>query len=401
MASTNLDDGTWTLDALKIRITSHPLFKQHGMEMPAKILEQDLKSAARLFDQHDSSSTIADGKTPRPLEYQSYTVNPDLRPMAAAAGLNNTHGKEFSKAVLAQWLQRWDVDHAPRMAMFLPRPKKNGTSVVPKVIVQTQNQTELKPADSKKRKIVSNMPFVPQKRHDMTRAMTKDDDVETLDGGNLDDDRSRPQSTTKTNTPTRRQRQKNTSSHESRTSQTIATQTHLDANKHRGLRVRKLVAEDQDHDSTVGNTGRIGGESDVEVISGIGQSQGFAGGRRGPGLKVTRGGKARKKATRAGATKTTKQLADEQQQKDDEEELRIYNQLRHGRYSDPLLADTYRVRNKTVLVRMEGHVRPGVKPAPSEQLGTRRLYEREVDQAKEDGRDLDLWMGGPSPWRAS
>ena len=190
MASTNLDDGTWTLDALKIRITSHPLFKQHGMEMPAKILEQDLKSAARLFDQHDSSSTIADGKTPRPLEYQSYTVNPDLRPMAAAAGLNNTHGKEFSKAVLAQWLQRWDVDHAPRMAMFLPRPKKNGTSVVPKVIVQTQNQTELKPADSKKRKIVSNMPFVPQKRHDMTRAMTKDDDVETLDGGNLDDDLS-------------------------------------------------------------------------------------------------------------------------------------------------------------------------------------------------------------------
>jgi hypothetical protein len=46
---------------------------------------------------------------------------------------------------------------------------------------------------------------------------------------------------------------------------------------------------------------------------------------------------------------------------------------------------------------MEGHVRPGVKPVPSEQLGTRRLYEREVDQAKEEGRDLDLWMGGPSP----
>jgi hypothetical protein len=397
MTSTNLDDGTWTIDALKIRIISHPLFKQHGMEMPAKILEQDLKSAARLFDQQDSSSTIADGKTPRPLEYQSYTVNPDLRPMAAAAGLNNTDGKEFSKAVLARWIQRWNVDHAPRMAMFLPCQKKDGTSVVPKMIVQTQNQIEIKAADSRKRKTVSTMPFVPQKRQDMTRAMTKDDDVETLDGGNLDDDRSRPQSTKKANTPTRRQRQKNTSSHEPRTSQTIATQTRLDTNKHRGLRVRKLVAEDQDHDPTAGNTGRIGGEGDVGVAVGIGQSQGSAGGRRGPGLKVTRSGKARKKATRAGATKTTKQLADEQQRKDDEEELRIYKKLQHGRYSDPLLADTYRVRNKTVLVRMEGHVRPGVKPVPSEQLGTRRLYEREVDQAKEEGRDLDLWMGGPSP----
>ncbi|CAN9200649.1 unnamed protein product [Alternaria alternata] len=396
MASTNLDDGTWTIDALKMRIISHPLFKQHRMEMPAKILEQDLKSATRFFDQHDSSSTIADGKTPRPLEYQSYTVNPDLRPMAAAAGLNNTHGKEFSKAVLAQWLQRWDVDHAPRMAMFLPR-QKDGKSVVPKKIVQTQNQTGPKPTGSRKRKTVSTMSFVPQKRQGMTRATAKDDDVETLHDGDPSDDRSHTQSTTKASTLNRRQPHRNTRSHESRTSETIATQTHLDANKHRGLRVRKLVAQDQDHDPTAGNTGRIGGEGDVGVAVGIEQSQGSAGGRRGPGLKVTRSGKARKKATRAGATKTTKQLADEQQQKDDEEELRIYKKLRHGRYSDPLLADTYRVRNKTVLVRMEGHVRPGVKPAPSEQLGTRRLYEREVDQAKEEGRDLDLWMGGLSP----
>ncbi|CAN9238480.1 unnamed protein product [Alternaria alternata] len=397
MASTNLDDGTWTIDALKIRIISHPLFKQHGMEMPAKILEQDLKSAARFFDQHDSSSTIADGKTPRPLEYQSYTVNPDLRPMAAAAGLNNTHGKEFSKAVLAQWLQRWDVDHAPRMAMFLPRQKKDGKSVVPRKIVPTQNQPEMKPADSRKRKTVSTMSFVPQKRQSRTRTMAKDDDVEMLDEGDLSDDRYHTQSTPTAGTLTREQRQENTNSHESRTSRTIATETHLDASKHRVLRARKLVAEDQDHDPTDDATGRIGEEGNDIVEAGTEQSQGFAGRRRGPGLKVTRSRKARKKATRAGATKTVEQLADEQQQKDDEEELRIYNKLQHGRYSDPLLADTYRVRNKTVLARMEGHVRPGVKPAPSEQLGTRRLYEREVDQAKEEGRDLDLWMGGPSP----
>jgi hypothetical protein len=397
MASTNLDDGTWTIDALKIRIISHPLFKQHGMEMPEKILEQDLKSAARFFDQHDSSSTIADGKTPRPLGYQSYTVNPDLRPMAAAAGLNNTHGKEFSKAVLAQWLQRWDVDHAPRMAMFLPRQKKDGKSVVPRKIVPTQNQPEMKPADSRKRKTVSTMSFVPQKRQSRTRTMAKDDDVEMLNEGDLSDDRYHTQSTPTAGTLTREQRQENTNSHESRTSRTIATETHLDASKHRVLRARKLVAEDQDHDPTDDATGRIGEEDNDIVEAGTEQSQGFAGRRRGPGLKVTRSRKARKKATRAGATKTVEQLADEQQQKDDEEELRIYNKLQQGRYSDPLLADTYRVRNKTVLARMEGHVRPGVKPAPSEQLGTRRLYEREVDQAKEEGRDLDLWMGGPSP----
>ncbi|CAN9080707.1 unnamed protein product [Alternaria alternata] len=393
MASINLDDGTWTIDALKIRITSHPLFKQHGMEMPAKILEQDLKSVARLFDQQDSSSTIADGKTPRPLEYQSYTVNPDLRLMAAAAGLNNTHGKEFSKPVLVQWLQRWDVDNAPRMAMFLPR-QKDGKSVVPKKIVQTQNQTGPKPTGSRRRKTVSTMSFVPQKRQSMTRAMAKDDDVETLDDGDPSDDRSHTQSTTKVSTLTRRQPHRSTRSHKSRTNETIATQTHLDTNKHRGLRARKLVAEDQDHDPTDDATGRIDEEDDDRVEAGVEQLQGFAGGRRGTGLKVTRSGKARKKAKRAGATKTTKQLAYEQQQRD-EEELRIHNQLRQGRYSDPLLADTYRVKNKTVLVRLEGHIRPGVKPAPSEQLGTRRLYEREVDQAKEEGRDLDLWMGGP------
>ena len=381
MASTNLDDGTWTIDALKIRIISHPLFKQHGMEMPAKILEQDLKSAARFFDQHDLSSTIADGKTPRPLEYQSYTVNPDLRPMAAAAGLNNTHGKEFSKAVLAQLLQQWDVDHAPRMAMFLPRQKKNGKSVVPRKIVPTQNQPEMKPADSRKRKTVSTMSFVPQKRQSRTRTMAKDDDVEMLNEGDLSDDRYHTQSTPTAGTLTREQRQENTNSHESRTSRTIATETHLDASKHRVLRARKLVAEDQDHDPTDDATGRIGEEDNDIVEAGTEQSQGFAGRRRGPGLKVTRSRKARKKATRAGATKTVEQLADEQQQKDDEEELRIYNKLRHGRYSDPLLADTYRVRNKTVLAHMEGHVRPGVKPARSEQLGTRRLYEREADLA--------------------
>ncbi|RYN19100.1 hypothetical protein AA0119_g9242 [Alternaria tenuissima] len=397
MASTNLDDGTWTIDVLKIRIISHPLFKQRGMEMPAKILEQDLKSAARFFDQHDLSSTIADGKTPRPLEYQSYTVNPDLRPMAAAASLNNTHGKMFSKAVLAQWLQRWDVDHAPRMAMFLPRQKKDGKSVIPRKIVPTQNQPEMKPVDSRKRKTVSTMPFVPQKRQSRTRTMAKDDDVEMLDEGDLSDDRYHTQSTPKAGTLTRELRQENTNSHESRTSRTIATETHLDASKHRVLRARKLVAEDQDHGPTDDATGRIGEEDNGILEAGTEQSQGFAGRRRGPGLKVTRSRKARKKATRAGATKTVEQLADEQQQKDDEEELRIYNKLRHGRYSDPLLADTYRVRNKTVLAHMEGHVRPGVKPARSEQLGTRRLYEREADSAKEEGRDLDLWMGGPSP----
>ncbi|CAI9629235.1 hypothetical protein GT037_001461 [Alternaria burnsii] len=396
MASINLDDGTWTIDALKIRITSHSLFKQHGMEMPARILEQDLKSAARFFDQHDSSSTIADGKTPRPLEYQSYTVNPDLRPMAAAAGLNNTHGKEFSKAVLAQWLQRWDVDNAPRMAMFLPR-QKDGKSVVPKKIIQTQNQTGPKPTGSRKRKTLSAMPFVPQKRQSRTRTMAKDDDVEMLDEGDLSDDRYHTQSTPKAATLTREQRQENTNSHESRTSRKIATETHLDASKHRVLRARKLVAEDQDHDPTDDATGRIGEEDDDIVEAGTEQSQRFAGRRRGPGLKVTRSRKAQKKATRAGTTKTVEQLADQQQQKDDEEELRIHNQLRQGRYSDPLLADTYRVKNKTVLVRLEGHVRPGVKPAPSEQLGTRRLYKREVDQAREEGRDLDLWMGGSSP----
>lgn len=396
MASINLDDGTWTINALKIRIINHPLFKQHGMEMPARIIEQDLKSAARFFDQHDSSSTIADGKTPRPLEYQSYNVNPDLRPMAAAAGLNDTHGKDFSKAVLVQWLQRWDVDNAPRMAMFLPR-QKDGNSVVPKKIDQTQNQTGPKPTGFRKRKTVSTMSFVPQKRRSMTRAMAKDDDVESLDDSDSSDDRSHTQSTTKVSTLTRRQSHRSTRSHEFRTSETIATQTHLDTDKHRGLQARKLVAEDQDHDPTDDDTGRIGEEDDDKVEADIEQLQGFAGRRRVPGLKVTRSVKARKKATRAGATKATKQLAYKQQHRDDEEKLRIYNQLRQGRYSDPLLADTYRVRNKTVLARLEGHVRPGVKPAPIEQLGTRRLYEREVDQAKEEGRDLDLWMGGPSP----
>ncbi|KAG9184945.1 hypothetical protein G6011_11775 [Alternaria panax] len=399
MAPIDLDDGTWTVDALKTKLETHPLFSSHGMEMPAKILEHDLKSAARLFDQHDSSTKIADGKAPRPLAYHDkfYTVNPDLRPMAAAADLRNTHGKEFSNGGLARWLQRWDVDHAPRIAMFLPRQKQEGKSVVPKKVDQTQNKTEAESTKSIKRKAMPTKPYLPLKRQNRARTTAEDDDVEMHNRDESDDDTFLPQPATKGSTSTRTLCQKQTSSYEPRNGPAFAPETRLDAKKGRGRLAPAKIADHLDDDLMDDTADYICDEGDKDFDTDAGSSSGLNGGRSGLGTKATRNGKARKKNTNAGTARTAEGLVDERQREEDEEELRIYRARRPGRYSDPVLADAYRVNYKTVFARMEGHIRPGVEPAPSDQLGTRRLYEREVDQAKEEGRDLDLWMGGPSP----
>lgn len=55
--------------------------------------------------------------------------------MAEAAGMKNAHGKNFNKVGLAGTLIRWDVDHAPRIAIFLPRRKKEDKLDVPKSAV--------------------------------------------------------------------------------------------------------------------------------------------------------------------------------------------------------------------------------------------------------------------------
>ncbi|KAL1794462.1 hypothetical protein ACET3X_007883 [Alternaria dauci] len=392
MSSINLDDGTWTIGGLKAKVASHALFKQHGMEMPAKIAEQDLKSAARLFDRHDSSTTIADGKDPRPLEYHNrfYAINPDLRPMAAAAGLKNTHGKEFSNGGLARWLQRWDVDHAPRMAMFLPRLKKDVKAAVPKPVAQAQNTTESESATSKKRKARSTVPSAPPKRQNRSTTTTEDD-VEMSDHDDPIDDTSHSQPTIKGRASTRTLRLKYTRARGSQAGQAMATQSHLNASPDSVRRLPRNVAKNQDD-----NMGKIAQEGNEELETDIEQSQRPGGGRRGLEMRATRHGQALKKTAEQLAEERRKK-EEERRKKEEEEELRKHNSRRLGRYSDPLLADAYRVKHKTVLARMDKHIRPDVKPAPADYLGTRRLYEREVDRAKEEGRDLDLWMGGPSP----
>jgi hypothetical protein len=40
-----------------------------------------------------------------------------------------------------------------------------------------------------------------------------------------------------------------------------------------------------------------------------------------------------------------------------------------------------------------------VERAPMDQLGTERYVERYMEQAKVEGREVPLWMGGSSPGR--
>ncbi|CAG5158538.1 uncharacterized protein ALTATR162_LOCUS5131 [Alternaria atra] len=402
----NLDNDVWSIDALKTALKSHTLFKRYGMEMPAKVLKKDLKSVARRFDQHDKSTMIADGKLPEPIAYDDgyYAVNADLRPMAEAAGMKNTHGKNFNKMGLAKTLIRWDVDHAPRVAIFLPRRKKEEKPDMPKRAVQTQNKTGVEPLKSKKRKAVPAQPSVPPKRQNKTKTTANDDDVEMSDEDESGDDGFLPQPAIKGIMSTRTLRQKQTPARKPRKGQAIAPQTHIGANKNMHEVTYRQVDEDEEGDPRDDAAGHADEEDDEEFKVDAGELQWSSTKRRALGRLAARGEKPKKKPTKAdqarpdpsedGTQNTAERHANEQQEKDDEEKGIIHNAHRLGGYNTSALADTFRVKNKTVHAHMEGHIRPGVEPAPTDQLGTWRLYERYVDLAKREGRDPDLWMGG-------
>jgi hypothetical protein len=95
-----------------------------------------------------------------------------------------------------------------------------------------------------------------------------------------------------------------------------------------------------------------------------------------------------------GTPKTAQQLAEEKRAAEAAWEQELHNERELGHYSDPVLAERFRVKHKTVRVHMESTLRPGVTPAPTDQLGTWRYAERFYAEAKAEGRDLDLWMGG-------
>jgi hypothetical protein len=407
MALIDLDDGTWTIDALKAALKDHAIYKHHGMAMPTKILLEDLKRAARLFDQHDPSTTIADGKISQPLAYgdRYYTINGDLRPMAEAAGMRNTHGKEFSNGGLARRLNQWDVDNAPRIAAFLPRSRKEEKLDMPKRAVQTQQKAESEPPKSKKCKAVSTNPPVPAKRQQKAIATPEDDGIDIYDQNESHNDDYRPQPRS-----TQILRRKQTYGRKAREDQASTIQTHLDTNKVTGDPACMKLSDDKEGDPTDAAAIHIDGDDDEDIGLEARKLQESGTKRRGtmksrmPSVrnrkKPTKARKAKADLNEDGTPKTAEQIAKEQLKKEmeeaEEEEKRLHNARRLGRYTDPVIAERYRVKHKTVRARLEGHIRPGVEPAPDEQLGSWRLWERYVDRAKEEGRDLELWMGGPN-----
>jgi hypothetical protein len=65
-----------------------------------------------------------------------------------------------------------------------------------------------------------------------------------------------------------------------------------------------------------------------------------------------------------------------------------------GTYSDPKVAEAWRVKNRTIKLKMDHDMRPGEERALMDQLGTWRWTERYLEKAKEEGREVRLWMSG-------
>lgn len=78
---------------------------------------------------------------------------------------------------------------------------------------------------------------------------------------------------------------------------------------------------------------------------------------------------------------------------------RLHEERRPGEYSDSAVANAWRVKYHTVTVKFDNDVRPDVERALMDQLGTERYVERYMEQAKVEGREVPLWMGGSSPGR--
>jgi hypothetical protein len=107
-----------------------------------------------------------------------------------------------------------------------------------------------------------------------------------------------------------------------------------------------------------------------------------------------------KKAKKAKKTKTPQEIeADiESEKREKEEEERELHKLRPpSRYVDEGLRRTWPVRYRIVKLPHDHDIPSGTKRAPMEQISSQRWEERYLEQAKEQGVEVKLWMRGQWP----
>ncbi|KAI4698716.1 hypothetical protein J4E81_005327 [Alternaria sp. BMP 2799] len=404
MAPAKSDDDMWATSELTSLLSAHVVFQRHQMVIPPRILPDNVERAIRILDQHDPSTAKADVKELRPIDYAEYTIKDDLRPMAHAAGMHNLHHSGIKKGDLVGLLTKWDLQNVPLMAALLPRPDKTTTKpAIPKQVVSARKQAGTEPAESKKRKAAPTKDTASKKPRNNANAAPEDHDVDSEDRNEPNNGGFRLQPAIERSTSTRTLAQARTRLRKPRNGQPLATETHLEANNSIVGLAHKEVGEDEgiSKDDALAHSREEDDnrfETEVEEVQVAGSE------RHRTKRQATRSGKGKKKNIKAGTTKdmlnkdgtlkTAKQLEEEQRLKDEEEEKKLHEARSLGHYSDPILAKQFRVVHKTVRAPLDGHIRPGVKPAPTDQLGSWRLHERLMNQAKEEGKDLDLWMGG-------
>lgn len=95
----------------------------------------------------------------------------------------------------------------------------------------------------------------------------------------------------------------------------------------------------------------------------------------------------------------TKKEMNKAQKEEAAQQRRLHEARRHGRYLDEETAETFRVKNHTVLLPLDKYYRPGKERAPMHMLDTRRYTERLLETARAEGWEVKLWMGGSTPPR--
>ncbi|KAI4944089.1 hypothetical protein J4E91_008944 [Alternaria rosae] len=384
MAPANSKKPAWATAQLTSVLGAHVVFQRHNMVVPPRILPDDVERAIRILDQYDPSTAKAGAKDLKPIDYNhaSYRVNEDLRPMAKAADMANLHQPGILKTELARRLIEWDLLNIPLMAALLPRSVDKATKLaIPKRVVSTQKKAETEPAESKKRKAVPTKVTAAKKPRSNFNAASEDHNVEMDDQNELDYDDPLPQTAIEGSTSTRTLAQTRTRLRKPRNGQPPATQAHRNANSGVARLARGQVEEDEG--GTSDDASAHNREEDHRMLETEVAEVQVAGSER-----CSIRGQAGRRAK--GKRKTTEQVADEKRLKEEEKERKMHNARRLGGYSDPELAEAFRVLHKTVLVPMHGKTQEGVEPAPTDQLGMREYKERLLDEARKEGRKVEV-----------
>jgi len=367
MAPAKSDDEKWATADLTSTLAAHVVFQRHNMVLPPRILPDNVERAIQILDQHDPSTAKADAEDLKPIDYAEYTIKDDLRPMAHAAGMHNLHHSGIKKGDLVGLLTRWDIQNFPLMAALLPRPDKATKPAIPKQVVSTRKKAETEPAESKKRKAVPTKVTASKKPRNDANAPPGDHNVATKDRSEPGGGDSLPQTAIEGSTSTRTPAQARTRLRKPRNGQSLAAETYLEADRGMAALSLREFGEDKGNSTDDALTHNREGD-DKRLETKAGEVQVPASERHSTRGRASGRGKGSKK-------KTEEQIAEE-------EERKMHNARRLGRYSDPVVAETFRVLHKTVLVPMHGKMQEGVEPVPTDQLGMRELRERLLDEAR-------------------